>query len=114
MVNIKVSKSDWSTAKDYWNDLQEHFHEPDDLKKVDFVNQIIFESARSCQNESESDTSESVTTRTVPEKKIDDSPTFEMNIDEINEKIKESVNCQVTQHTYVYHEIKKEKGSSIM
>ena len=93
MVNIKVSKSDWSTVKDYWNDLKEHFHGPDDLKKVDFVNQIIFESARP-----DSDTSEFVTTSTVPEKKIDDSPTFEMNIDEINEKIKESVNCQVAVH----------------
>ena len=44
-----MSKPDWLTTKKYWDELSKHFVWPDDRKKVDFINQIIFES--SGQNE---------------------------------------------------------------
>ena len=45
MLNIQVSQSDWAIAKKYWHDLGKHLNQPDDTKKVDFLNHIFFESA---------------------------------------------------------------------
>ena len=105
MLNIKVSESDWSIVKEYWDDLQKRF-QPDDLKKVDFLNRVVFESSSSCENESDT-SSGSVRTRIkVSETKVEDSQTVEMNIDEIDEKITTLVNCQQSHcHTYTYTQL---------
>ena len=39
-----MSESDWSIAIKYWKDLQKNLNHPDDLKKIDFLNRVIFES----------------------------------------------------------------------
>ena len=103
MPNIKVSESDWSIVKKYWDDLKKRLNQPDDSKKVDFLNRVIFDSAISCENESDT-SSGSVTTRIkVAETKVDDSQTVEINIDEIDEKITTLVNFQEShRHTHTY------------
>ena len=45
MPNIQVEESNWSIAQHYWHDLKKHLNSPDDRKKVEFLNRIIFESA---------------------------------------------------------------------
>ena len=45
MPNIQVEESNWSIAQHYWHDLKKHLNSPDDRKKVQFLNRIIFESA---------------------------------------------------------------------
>ena len=47
MINIhfQVSASDWLTTKKYWKELEKLSVKPDDRKKTEFVNRIIFGSA---------------------------------------------------------------------
>ena len=45
MLSIQVSEYDWSIGTKYWHDLGKHLNDPDDRKKVDFLNRVIFESA---------------------------------------------------------------------
>ena len=45
MVTVQVSDSDWSLVLKYWQDLQKHLNQPDDLKKIDFLDRSIFKSA---------------------------------------------------------------------
>ena len=45
MARIQVSDHDWSIVVQYWKDLQKHLNQPDDLKKIDFLNRVIFKSA---------------------------------------------------------------------
>ena len=63
MLSIQVSESNWSTAKKYWHDLGKHLNDPDDRKKVDFVNRIIFESASLNGHNSQSSTTGAATTK---------------------------------------------------
>ena len=42
MIDLKVSKSDWATTQTYWNDLQVKFTDPTDIKKVNFINNVLF------------------------------------------------------------------------
>ena len=45
MIHLQVSESDWLTTGSYWKDLCKHVASPDDQKKVQFLNKIIFESS---------------------------------------------------------------------
>ena len=65
-MKVQVSDSNWSIVIKYWKDLQKHLNQPDDLKKIDFLNQVIFESAGSNTLHSQS----SVTTTTKTETNI--------------------------------------------
>ena len=109
MLNIQVSEPDWSTGVKYWHDLAKRLNQPADLQKVDFLNRIIFESAGLKTKTSQSTTT--VTTALVAadgkdivnippieivseimseiddelektERKVDDSQTVEIKIDE--------------------------------
>ena len=44
MVTVQLSDDDWSLVIKYWQDLQKHLNHPDDLKKINFLNRIIFKS----------------------------------------------------------------------
>ena len=44
VVKVQVSESECSIAIKHWEDWQKHLSHPDDLKKIDFLNRIIFES----------------------------------------------------------------------
>ena len=44
MVNVQVNDSEWLIALKYWQDLQKHLNQADDLQKIEFLNRIIFES----------------------------------------------------------------------
>lgn len=44
MIKLQVKHSDWVTTQTYWKDLQKLLVTPDDHKKAEFVNRVIFES----------------------------------------------------------------------
>ena len=106
MLSIQTSESDWSIAIKYWHDLGKHLNDPDDRKKVDFLNRIIFESASPNAHNSQSSATGAVTTeipsiRTISEimneidnelekgdKKTDDANQLQAVGIKIDEKIK--------------------------
>ena len=51
MVHLSVNESDWSKSTQYWKELTKRiFVSRDDQKKVDFLNEIIFNSSGSKNN----------------------------------------------------------------
>ena len=45
MIRFALSDSDWQTCKGYWGDLRTLFAKPDDAKKAQFMDRVLFESS---------------------------------------------------------------------
>ena len=45
MIKFELNDSNWKTSKQYWNELKKQFIKPDDAKKADFIDRVLFDSS---------------------------------------------------------------------
>ena len=67
MVDLSINESDWSKSLKCWKELTKRiFVSPDDQKKVDFLNKVIFNSSTDNENETKQENDLAIkTTRTT-------------------------------------------------
>ena len=66
MIRFELNDSDWTTSKRYWNELKKRFTKPDDAKKAEFINRVLFKSsARNVSSQTNPPDSSTTTIATI-------------------------------------------------